>query len=205
MRADLDIIKTGSRPAAESSTSAAATASCSPAARPQAGQRLRHEIDPDNIAACIDKGRQRHRTEPRPRPWQLRQRQLRHGGDDPGAAGGALPRQAAQGNAASRPRVHHHLPQLRPLALPLVPASKGRMPVSGSSLRGTTRRTSTSVPSRISSDCARERCRVRERLAVDRDHKHGWASRLWPNLLGEIGIYRVTGPSADPPTQEVDP
>ncbi|HAR04513.1 MAG TPA: methionine biosynthesis protein MetW, partial [Pseudomonas sp.] len=22
-----------------------------------------------------------------------------------------------------------------------------------------------------------------------------WASRLWPNLLGEIGIYRVTGPS----------
>ena len=55
-------------------------------------------------------GRQRHRTEPRPRPWQLRQRQLRHGGDDPGAAGGALPRQAAQGNAASRPRVHHHLP-----------------------------------------------------------------------------------------------
>ena len=37
--------------------------------------------------------------------------------------------------------------------------------------------------------------KVRERLAVDRDHKHGWASRLWPNLLGEIGIYRVTGPS----------
>ncbi|EGH48241.1 methionine biosynthesis MetW, partial [Pseudomonas syringae pv. pisi str. 1704B] len=22
----------------------------------------------------------------------------------------------------------------------------------------------------------------------------GWASKLWPNLLGEIGIYRVTSP-----------
>lgn len=32
---------------------------------------------------------------------------------------------------------------------------------------------------------------VRERLAVDHDHRHGWASRLWPNLLGEIGIYRM--------------
>ncbi|PXC09649.1 methionine biosynthesis protein MetW, partial [Salmonella sp. E393-2] len=38
------------------------------------------------------------------------------------------------------------------------------------------------------------RMRVLDRLAVDRDHRHGWASRLWPNLLGEIGIYRVTGP-----------
>ncbi|MAL37444.1 MAG: methionine biosynthesis protein MetW, partial [Pseudomonas sp.] len=35
--------------------------------------------------------------------------------------------------------------------------------------------------------------RVLERLAVDRHHKHGVASRLWPNLIGEIGIYRVTG------------
>ena len=43
--------------------------------------------------------------------------------------------------------------------------------------------------------CQESGARVRERLAVDRDHKHGWASRLWPNLLGEIGIYRVTGPS----------
>lgn len=32
---------------------------------------------------------------------------------------------------------------------------------------------------------------VRERLAVDRDHRHGLGSRLWPNLLGEIGIYRM--------------
>ena len=42
--------------------------------------------------------------------------------------------------------------------------------------------------------CRQLRMRVLDRLAVDRDHRHGWASRLWPNLLGEIGIYRVTGP-----------
>jgi len=35
-----------------------------------------------------------------------------------------------------------------------------------------------------------------DRLAVDRDHRHGWASRIWPNLLGEIGIYRISGPTA---------
>ena len=37
--------------------------------------------------------------------------------------------------------------------------------------------------------------RVLDRLAVDRLHLHSLASRLWPNLLGEIGIYRVSGPS----------
>jgi methionine biosynthesis protein MetW len=43
--------------------------------------------------------------------------------------------------------------------------------------------------------CQERGARVLERLAVDRDHRHGWASRLWPNLLGEIGNYRVTGPA----------
>ena len=37
--------------------------------------------------------------------------------------------------------------------------------------------------------------RVEERLAVDHEHRHNLGSRLWPNLLGEIGIYRVSGPS----------
>jgi methionine biosynthesis protein MetW len=37
--------------------------------------------------------------------------------------------------------------------------------------------------------------KVLERLAVDRDHRHSWASRRWPNLLGEIGIYRISSPS----------
>lgn len=32
---------------------------------------------------------------------------------------------------------------------------------------------------------------VRERFAVDHDHRHSLGSRLWPNLLGEIGIYRM--------------
>ena len=35
--------------------------------------------------------------------------------------------------------------------------------------------------------------RVEERLAVDHEHRHNLGSRLWPNLLGEIGIYRVSG------------
>ncbi len=34
---------------------------------------------------------------------------------------------------------------------------------------------------------------VKNRLAVDRQHHHGLASRLWPNLFGEIGIYRIAG------------
>ncbi len=34
---------------------------------------------------------------------------------------------------------------------------------------------------------------VKDRLAVDRTHRHGLGSRLWPNLLGEIGIYRIAG------------
>jgi hypothetical protein len=33
---------------------------------------------------------------------------------------------------------------------------------------------------------------VLDRLAVDRDHRLRALARLWPNLLGEIGIYRVT-------------
>ena len=41
--------------------------------------------------------------------------------------------------------------------------------------------------------CHAQGARVEERLAVDRDHRHGLASRIWPNLLGEIGIYRISG------------
>ena len=40
--------------------------------------------------------------------------------------------------------------------------------------------------------CHERRVRVLQRLAVDREHRHGLASRLWPNLLGEIGIYHVS-------------
>jgi hypothetical protein len=37
---------------------------------------------------------------------------------------------------------------------------------------------------------------VLDRLAVDRQHRHHFGNRIWPNLLGEIGIYRVTGANA---------
>ncbi len=37
---------------------------------------------------------------------------------------------------------------------------------------------------------------VLDRLAVDRHHRHNIGNRIWPNLLGEIGIYRVTGANA---------
>lgn len=40
--------------------------------------------------------------------------------------------------------------------------------------------------------CRERQVQVLQRLAVDRKHRHGWASRLWPNLLGEIGIYHVS-------------
>ncbi|MNF75529.1 Methionine biosynthesis protein MetW [compost metagenome] len=42
--------------------------------------------------------------------------------------------------------------------------------------------------------CSERRAQVLDRLAVDHLHRHGWASKLWPNLLGEIGIYRVSSP-----------
>ena len=40
--------------------------------------------------------------------------------------------------------------------------------------------------------CHQRQLRVLDRLAVDRQHRHSTASRLWPNLLGEIGIYRIS-------------
>ena len=42
--------------------------------------------------------------------------------------------------------------------------------------------------------CRERDAKVIDRLAVDQQHRHGWASKLWPNLLGEIGIYRVSSP-----------
>ena len=42
--------------------------------------------------------------------------------------------------------------------------------------------------------CSEREAKVINRLAVDQQHRHGWASKLWPNLLGEIGIYRVSSP-----------
>lgn len=40
--------------------------------------------------------------------------------------------------------------------------------------------------------CHRSQLKIIERLAVDRRHRDGKLANLWPNLLGEIGIYRVT-------------
>jgi methionine biosynthesis protein MetW len=42
--------------------------------------------------------------------------------------------------------------------------------------------------------CVERSVKVLDRLAVDHLHRHSWLSRMWPNLLGEIGIYRVSGP-----------
>jgi methionine biosynthesis protein MetW len=43
--------------------------------------------------------------------------------------------------------------------------------------------------------CRQMQARVLDRLAVDHQHRHSFGSRLWPNLLGEIGIYRLSSPS----------
>jgi methionine biosynthesis protein MetW len=42
--------------------------------------------------------------------------------------------------------------------------------------------------------CQEQQIRVLDRLAVDHQHRNSLGSRLWPNMLGEIGIYRVSGP-----------
>lgn len=39
--------------------------------------------------------------------------------------------------------------------------------------------------------CKEMQMRVLDRLAVDGLHRHHFGNRLWPNMLGEIGIYRV--------------
>lgn len=40
--------------------------------------------------------------------------------------------------------------------------------------------------------CSEMQMQVLDRLAVDNQHRDHLGSKLWPNLLGEIGIYRVT-------------
>ena len=42
--------------------------------------------------------------------------------------------------------------------------------------------------------CLERSVKVLDRLAVDHLHRNSLAARVWPNLLGEIGIYRVSGP-----------
>ncbi|WP_252271874.1 methionine biosynthesis protein MetW [Pseudomonas subflava] len=46
--------------------------------------------------------------------------------------------------------------------------------------------------------CLEQGAKVEERLAVDHEHRHNLGSRLWPNLLGEIGIYRISGSGLAP-------
>ncbi|MEH6671834.1 methionine biosynthesis protein MetW [Halopseudomonas sp.] len=40
--------------------------------------------------------------------------------------------------------------------------------------------------------CRQRSIRILDRLVVDQAHQSTWLSGLWPNLLGEIAIYRVT-------------
>lgn len=40
--------------------------------------------------------------------------------------------------------------------------------------------------------CYRKELKILERTVVDQQHQDHWSIRLWPNLLGEIAIYRVT-------------
>ena len=52
--------------------------------------------------------------------------------------------------------------------------------------------------------CHQRHVQVLDRLAVDRLHRHNLASRIWPNLFGEIGIYRVSGPSPSAPSTRAE-
>ncbi len=40
--------------------------------------------------------------------------------------------------------------------------------------------------------CRSMQMQVLDRLAVDNQHRHRLGSKLWPNMLGEVGIYRVS-------------
>jgi len=40
--------------------------------------------------------------------------------------------------------------------------------------------------------CIERNIHIRERTVVDHQHRDRWWLRLWPNMLGEIAIYRIT-------------
>lgn len=40
--------------------------------------------------------------------------------------------------------------------------------------------------------CYRKNFRIKNRTVVDGEHRDRWLSRLWPNMLGQIAIYRIT-------------
>ncbi len=40
--------------------------------------------------------------------------------------------------------------------------------------------------------CRQKGIKIKSRRVVDRQHQNSWLARLWPNLLGEIAIYRIT-------------
>lgn len=40
--------------------------------------------------------------------------------------------------------------------------------------------------------CIDRNIRIIERTVVDHSHRERWSNKLWPNMLGEIAIYRIT-------------
>jgi methionine biosynthesis protein MetW len=40
--------------------------------------------------------------------------------------------------------------------------------------------------------CIDRNIRIIERTVVDHAHRERWSNKLWPNMLGEIAIYRIT-------------
>lgn len=40
--------------------------------------------------------------------------------------------------------------------------------------------------------CHRKKFRIRNRTVVDGEQRDRWLSRLWPNMLGQVAIYRIT-------------
>jgi methionine biosynthesis protein MetW len=44
--------------------------------------------------------------------------------------------------------------------------------------------------------CRQKSIRITSRKVVDGQHQNSWVARLWPNLLGEIAIYRITRESS---------
>lgn len=40
--------------------------------------------------------------------------------------------------------------------------------------------------------CYRKNIQIKNRTVVDGEHRYRWFNRLWPNMLGQIAIYRIT-------------
>src|SRR5690606_8365580 len=152
------------------------------------------EIDPDTINTCINKG------------VNVIEKNLDHGLDNLADRSFATVAMTPALQAAHYPdRIPAALVRIGPEATPPIPHSapwrcrlylgmKGRMPVS--EFMPYTWYNTPNIHFCTFKDfenlCHERSVKILDRLVVDQTHQSSRLSAMWPNLLGEVAIYRVT-------------